>query len=55
MKVRLKYNGSVDVELEPENDIERAYVVQMVESAEKGRTVTLTGMGEGAMVVSVPK
>ena len=55
MKVRLTYNGSIAVELEPENDIERAYVAQMVVSAEKGTAVTLTGTGEGAMVVSVPK
>lgn len=55
MKISLHYNGSVCVELFPEAKIEAEYIAVMLESAEKGRTVTLTQSPDGGMVVTVPK
>lgn len=55
MIISLHYNGAVSVELKPENEIEATYVKLMVESAGKGRAVTLASSEDGSMTVSVPK
>lgn len=55
MLVSLHYNGAVSVELRPETAIERAYIELMIESAAKGRSVTLSEATDGGMVVTVPK
>ena len=53
VKVKLSYNGSVSVNLLPENDIEKAYVESMLEGAGKGRTVKMEDSKDGGMTVSV--
>ena len=53
----LHYNAVVSVELKPSQDdsMEAAFIKLMLESAQKGRTVTLEPTPDGGMTVSVPK
>ena len=55
MTTHLHYNSVVSVELKAEDPIEKAYIALMLESAAKGRTVTLSEGQDGAMLVTVPK
>ncbi len=41
MKVELHINGTHEIILKPETEIERLVLSTMAESAEKGRTVTI--------------
>jgi hypothetical protein len=54
MKVELKINGRICLELTPETEIERTVVAEMRDRAVKGQAITLAGVGDGdTIVVSV--
>ncbi len=42
MKVELHLNGSLTIELRPENEIERLVLEKMAEGAKAGKSVTLS-------------
>ncbi len=48
MKVQLHINGSYEIELHPENDVERAVMKEMAARAERGQPVKLYPRGATA-------
>ena len=53
MIVNLHRNGKICLELVPEDAIDKVFLAEMKDRAEKGQAVMLAGNGEDAVMVSM--
>lgn len=53
LKVSIHINGTISLELTPQDDLERMVVQRILASADKGQSVTLAHAGTEGMLLSV--